>query len=245
MTVQSEVEIVDNAGGLVLRRVVVGPFATNCWIVIDARDQRAVIVDPGDEPHRILDACADLHVGAVVLTHTHWGSRPGAPRHRRHPWCRCPRPPGRPPRVGSRVPAPAPSRPLRRRDSHRRSPRRRRPTRIASRPGTVGRANDRRRPPREDPGRRRREADGPPHSRSYPRRDQPPSRGHVFTGDTLFPGGPGLTGWPLSDFPTIIDSINHTLFRLPHTTRVHPGHGESTTIGAERPHLDSWIKRGW
>lgn len=72
MTVETEVEIVDDAGGLVLRRVVVGPLATNCWIVAGALDRRAVIVDPGDEPQRIIDACADFDVRAIVLTHTHW-----------------------------------------------------------------------------------------------------------------------------------------------------------------------------
>src|SRR6185503_3863517 len=69
--------------------------------------------------------------------------------------------------------------------------------------------------------------------------------GHVLTGDTLFPGGPGLTGWPLSDFPTIIDSLRRQLFTLPDDTEVHPGHGRSTTIGAERPDLPAWIERGW
>ena len=72
MTDHSEAEIVDDTVGLVLRRVVVGALATNCWIIIDARDQRAVIVDPGDEPDRILDACNDLDVRAIALTHTHW-----------------------------------------------------------------------------------------------------------------------------------------------------------------------------
>jgi glyoxylase-like metal-dependent hydrolase (beta-lactamase superfamily II) len=68
---------------------------------------------------------------------------------------------------------------------------------------------------------------------------------HVLTGDTLFPGGPGLTGWPLSDFATIIDSIRDGLFALPDDTVVLPGHGRSTTIGTERPHLDDWIARNW
>ena len=64
-------------------------------------------------------------------------------------------------------------------------------------------------------------------------------------GHTLFPGGPGLTGWPLSDFITIIGSIQHHLFTLPGECAVHPGHGLSTTIGNEQPHLDAWIARGW
>ena len=69
--------------------------------------------------------------------------------------------------------------------------------------------------------------------------------GCVFTGDTLFQGGPGATRWHYSDFGTIIESIESRLFTLPDATTVHTGHGPSTTIGTERPHLAEWIRRGW
>ena len=72
-----------------------------------------------------------------------------------------------------------------------------------------------------------------------------PSLGTVFTGDTLFQGGPGATRWDYSSFPQIIESIRSRLFALPGDTGAFPGHGESTTIGAELPDLDSWIARGW
>ncbi|MDQ6882706.1 MAG: MBL fold metallo-hydrolase [Candidatus Dormibacteraeota bacterium] len=68
---------------------------------------------------------------------------------------------------------------------------------------------------------------------------------HLFSGDTLFPGGPGNTKGSGASFPTIIDSIRARLFTLPDETRVLPGHGKPTTVGAERPHLDEWIQRGW
>jgi glyoxylase-like metal-dependent hydrolase (beta-lactamase superfamily II) len=68
--------------------------------------------------------------------------------------------------------------------------------------------------------------------------------GYVFGGDTLFKGGPGATGRSYSDFPTIIESIRDRLLVLPGDTVVHTGHGESTTIGAEAPHLDEWVARG-
>ena len=71
-----------------------------------------------------------------------------------------------------------------------------------------------------------------------------PGLGVVFTGDTLFTGGPGATGRSFSDFPTIISSIRSRLLTLPPETVVHTGHGDSTTIGAEAPHLDEWIVRG-
>ena len=67
----------------------------------------------------------------------------------------------------------------------------------------------------------------------------------LFTGDTLFPGGPGATKFDGGDFATIIQSIDDKLFTLPANTVVMPGHGVSTTIGAERPHLQEWVDRGW
>lgn len=69
--------------------------------------------------------------------------------------------------------------------------------------------------------------------------------GAVLSGDTLFPGGPGATRWDYSSFDTVIASVRDKLLSLPDDTVVHPGHGESTTIGAEKPHLDDWIARGW
>jgi glyoxylase-like metal-dependent hydrolase (beta-lactamase superfamily II) len=69
-------------------------------------------------------------------------------------------------------------------------------------------------------------------------------QGWLFSGDTLFAGGPGATGRSFSDFGTIIDSIRGRLLGLDPATVVHTGHGADTTIGAERPHLDEWIARG-
>jgi glyoxylase-like metal-dependent hydrolase (beta-lactamase superfamily II) len=66
----------------------------------------------------------------------------------------------------------------------------------------------------------------------------------VFTGDTLFNGGPGATGRSYSSFDTIISSIRAKLLTLPGDTEVRTGHGDSTRIGAESPHLEEWIARG-
>ncbi|WP_034274571.1 MBL fold metallo-hydrolase [Haloechinothrix halophila] len=71
-----------------------------------------------------------------------------------------------------------------------------------------------------------------------------PELAAVFGGDTLFQGGPGATGRSGSDFGTIIESIRTRLLTLPAHTTVHTGHGPTTTIGAEAPHLDDWISRG-
>jgi len=67
----------------------------------------------------------------------------------------------------------------------------------------------------------------------------------VFTGDTLFPGGPGNTSTPGASFEQILGSIDRRLFTLPADLLVLPGHGLDTTIGEERPHLDEWTTRGW
>ncbi|MEY9995334.1 glyoxylase-like metal-dependent hydrolase (beta-lactamase superfamily II) [Streptomyces sp. V4I8] len=73
-----------------------------------------------------------------------------------------------------------------------------------------------------------------------------PALDTVFTGDTLFQGGPGATGRSFSSFPTIIRSIRAELFSLPPETVVRTGHGISTTIGTEAPHLWEWtVDRGY
>ncbi len=68
--------------------------------------------------------------------------------------------------------------------------------------------------------------------------------GVVFSGDTLFHGGPGATGRSYSDFPTILDSIRTKLLSLPEDTVVHTGHGDDTTIGAEASSYQEWVDRG-
>lgn len=67
----------------------------------------------------------------------------------------------------------------------------------------------------------------------------------LFSGDTLFPGGPGATGLEGGDFDKIISSIDERLLTLSADTIVLPGHGLDTTIGTERPHLQEWIDRRW
>ena len=83
-----------------------------------------------------------------------------------------------------------------------------------------------------------------PGSVSFHLADGPDGEGTVFSGDTLFQGGPGATGRSYSDFPTIIESIRTWLLPLPAGTVVRTGHGDTTTIGAEAPHLQEWIARG-
>jgi len=72
----------------------------------------------------------------------------------------------------------------------------------------------------------------------------PDGADHVFTGDSLFPGGVGRTADP-ADFTSLFDDVVTKLFALPDETVIHPGHGDDTTLGAERPQLSDWRERGW
>ena len=73
----------------------------------------------------------------------------------------------------------------------------------------------------------------------------PSGRAHLFTGDSLFPGGPGKT-WSAADFTSLMSDLETKVFgRFDDLAYVHPGHGDDTTLGAERPHLPNWRSRGW
>ncbi|WP_375490188.1 MBL fold metallo-hydrolase [uncultured Jatrophihabitans sp.] len=77
------------------------------------------------------------------------------------------------------------------------------------------------------------------------RYDDPEGVTHLFTGDSLFPGGVGKTGSP-ADFTSLLDDVTHRVFDvLPDDTWFYPGHGDDSTLGAERPHLAEWRDRGW
>ena len=213
--------------------------------MVHARGHRqALLVDPGDEPDRVLDAVADLDVTAIVLSHAHFDHVLAVPRRRggpgTPPCSRTPRRPGLAARTRHPRPRPGTSTPEQ-------------PPATCSPPATRLRPAPRR--PLWDGRVDRHVGDGelsPSDPLTRATCCTPPGHtpgglslylpggaghpGHVLTGDTLFPGGPGLTGWPLSDFPTILASVRR-LLDLPARTVVHPGHGPDTTVGAERPAL--------
>ena len=75
--------------------------------------------------------------------------------------------------------------------------------------------------------------------------DDPEGTPHLFTGDSLFPGGPGRTTSP-ADFTSLMDDLEAKVFnRLPDETWFYPGHGDDSDLGRERPHLAEWRTRGW
>ncbi len=229
-----------------LRRIVVGALGTNCWVVGARGDRAALLVDPGDEAARILDAVADLTVTAVLLTHAHFdhvlavaevAEALGVPV-LAHPddaavW------PGELDHLRLHghwdagtatadllADAPDLLRPragARCWDGAHAPVADRQVLRIGPLAATVWHT------PGHTPG---------GVSLSLP--------GHVLTGDTLFPVGPGLTGaaWPLSDFGAVMASARR-LLALPPATVIHPGHGRDTTVAAERPHVEGWQRRGW
>lgn len=75
--------------------------------------------------------------------------------------------------------------------------------------------------------------------------DDPKGHPHLFTGDCLFPGGPGRTTNP-ADFTSLMDGVEGKIFDvLPDETWVYPGHGKDSSVGNERPHVQEWRARGW
>jgi len=239
-----DVELVDDTHALVLRRVVVGPLHTNSWIVHAVGSTTALLVDPGDEPDRLLDAVSDLHLAAVVLTHTHFdhvlalpdiADATGAPvlthPHEQPVW---PHELATLARTGHFDAGTATQALLA--AGHRLRPDDRRPAWNGQIQGTLHENDVLPVGPL-----RVRVLHTPGHTPGGVSLALP---GHLLTGDTLFPGGPGLTGWPLSDFRQIMLSVRR-LLAYPHGTFVHPGHGPDTTVQQEQSLVENWQRRGW
>jgi hydroxyacylglutathione hydrolase len=223
-----------------LRRVVAGMLDTNCWIV--SAGGEALVVDPGDEPERVLAATAGLHVTAILLTHAHFDHVLAVPA-LVDTW--------QVPVLAHPAESPVWPHELAtvRRDGHWDAG-------TATAELLAGDPSQLSTPDRLWDGAFAPVDDlqelhiGPLTARVLHTPGHTPGGisllvdSHLLSGDTLFPGGPGLTGPPLSDFPTIISSVRR-LLALPDRTRIHPGHGPDTTVATERPHLHEWITRGW
>lgn len=205
-----------DAATIAVIKLSVGPLDNNCYVLADTHRGAAIIVDAADEADRILDAVGDLDVTTILTTHHHQDHWQALAAVARATDARV----LLHPEEQSQVPVPV--------------------------SGTVAHGD------RISLGSACLEIlHTPGHTDGSvcalltgAAEDRPDITTHVFTGDTLFPGGPGRTTSGAA-FSQIMTSLRTHLFTLDDDTWIYPGHGDDTTIGAERPHLDDWQARGW
>lgn len=189
-----------------VRKISVGPYENNVYVVACARTGRALIVDAAAEADRITSAVADVEPIAIVTTHGHHDHVGAAAE------------------VAAALDLPIL---LHEADTTIAGLRTTEPLRAGTM--QVGETTVE-------------VVETPGHT---PGSISVLLEGAVLTGDTLFPGGPGATRFPYSDFDEIMRSLRLRLFSLDDDTLVLPGHGLDTTIGTERPNLGEWARRGW
>jgi glyoxylase-like metal-dependent hydrolase (beta-lactamase superfamily II) len=201
--------------GLTVTKIAVGPMDNNAYLLRDAGTGQAILIDAANEAGRLVELIGDTPVGTIVTTHKHFDHWQALPEVAKH--------------TGAQVvahPADADELPVppARRVEH----------------GEVLRFGD--------------ATVSVIHLRGhtpgsiaiyYDADGRLAGQPHVFTGDSLFPGGVGKTTSP-EDFTSLLTDVIDRLFdSLPDATWVYPGHGKDTTLGAERPHLGEWRDRGW
>ena len=201
--------------GLIVTKIAVGPMNNNAYLLRDASTGQGLLIDAANEPARLIEMIGDVPVATIVTTHQHYDHWQALPELAKH--------------TGAVLVAhPADADEL--------------PVEVGHRAGngevlTFGDA-----------------AVSLVHLRGhtpgslavlYDAGGRLAASPHVFTGDSLFPGGPGKTNSP-EDFTSLMNDLEERVFGpLPDTTWVYPGHGADTTLGAERPHLAEWRARGW
>jgi glyoxylase-like metal-dependent hydrolase (beta-lactamase superfamily II) len=201
--------------GLIVTKIAVGPMDNNAYLLRDAGTGQAILIDAANEAGRLIELIGGTEVGTIVTTHQHWDHWQALPEVQKH--------------TGAQVIA--------------------HPADSGALPVPVGR--------QVENGEVLRFGDATVsfiHLRGhtpgsiavyYDADGRLADRPHVFTGDSLFPGGVGKTTTP-EDFTSLLTDVIDRLFDpLPDATWVYPGHGKDTTLGAERPHLGEWRDRGW
>jgi glyoxylase-like metal-dependent hydrolase (beta-lactamase superfamily II) len=201
--------------GLIVTKIAVGPMDNNAYLLRDAGTGQAILIDAANEAGRLIELIGDTEVGTIVTTHQHYDHWQALPEVQKY--------------TGAQVIA--------------------HPADADALPVPVGR--------RVENGEVLRFGDATVsfiHLRGhtpgsiavyYDADGRLAGQPHVFTGDSLFPGGVGKTTTP-EDFTSLLTDVIDRLFDpFPDATWVYPGHGKDTTLGAERPHLDEWRDRGW
>jgi glyoxylase-like metal-dependent hydrolase (beta-lactamase superfamily II) len=201
--------------GLTVTKIAVGPMDNNAYLLRDASTGQGLLIDAANEAGRLIEVIGDVPVGTIVTTHRHADHWQALAEVAKH--------------TGAQLVAHvADADELPVRVGHRAED----GEVLAFGDASVTLIHLRGHTPGSvavlyDAGGRL--ADAP----------------HVFTGDSLFPGGVGKTNSPAA-FTSLLADVTERLFsRLPDATWVYPGHGKDTTLGAERPHLGEWRERGW
>jgi len=201
--------------GLIVTKIAVGPMNNNAYLLRDASTGQGLLIDAANEPGRLIEMIGEVPVGTIVTTHQHYDHWQALPELAKH--------------TGATLVAhPADADEL--------------PVEVGHRAenGEVLTFGD--------------AAVSLVHLRGhtpgslavlYDAGGRLAASPHVFTGDSLFPGGVGKTSSP-ENFTSLLNDVTERLFDpLPDATWVYPGHGHDTTLGAERPHLGEWRERGW
>ena len=201
--------------GLTVTKIAVGPMDNNAYLLRCTSTGQAILIDAANEASRLIELIGDTPVGTIVTTHQHGDHWQALAEVQKH--------------TGAEVvahPADADGIPV--------------PVTHPVQDGDVLTFGD--------------AAVSFIHLRGhtpgsiavlYDAGGKLAGQPHLFTGDSLFPGGVGKTNSP-ADFTSLLDDVSGRLFdRLPDPTWVYPGHGSDTTLGTERPHLGEWRQRGW
>ena len=201
--------------GLTVTKIAVGPMDNNAYLLRDTSTGQAILIDAANEAGRLIELIGDTLVGSIVTTHQHGDHWQALAEVQKH--------------TGAEVvahPADADGIPV--------------PVTHLVQDGDVLTFGD--------------ATVSFVHLRGhtpgsvavlYDAGGKLASEPHLFTGDSLFPGGVGKTSSP-ADFTSLLDDVSERLFdRLPDATWVYPGHGGDTTLGTERPALGEWRQRGW
>jgi glyoxylase-like metal-dependent hydrolase (beta-lactamase superfamily II) len=201
--------------GLTVTKIAVGPMDNNAYLLRDASTGQAILIDAANEAGRLIELIGDTPVGTIVTTHRHGDHWQALADVQKHTGAEVVAHPA----DADGLPVPV-SRPVEHGEV------------LTFGDAAVSFVHLRGHTPGSiavvyDAGGR---LSGAP---------------HVFTGDSLFPGGVGKTNSP-GDFTSLLNDVSERLFgALPDETWVYPGHGKDTTLGTERPHLGEWRERGW